>query len=134
MRRVISRPVAIMALAVLLVAVVQSLAVACPTCGEALGHQDAAHNGVAKGFFYSILFMMGMPYLLLGTFCGCMYWKVRRARAANAKALMANVPAAGSQRLAAASKVAVTSAAMPSTAEASSSAASTREKREPVEV
>ena len=27
---------------------------------------------------------MGTPYLVLATFCGCMYWKVRRARAARA--------------------------------------------------
>jgi uncharacterized iron-regulated membrane protein len=84
MRRFISSRFTIAALALLLVAALGSMAAACPTCGEALGHQGAAHNGVAKGFFYSILFMMGMPYLLLGTFCGCMYWKVRRARAARA--------------------------------------------------
>jgi hypothetical protein len=90
MRRFIVSPTATVALALLLVAALHSMAAACPTCGEALGHQDAAHNGVAKGFYYSILFMMGMPYLVLSTFCGCMYWKVRRARAA--KAMKTNPP------------------------------------------
>ena len=90
MRRIIASPIATAAFALLLLAALGSVAVACPTCGEALGHQDAAHNGVAKGFYYSILFMMGMPYLVLATFCGCMYWKVRRARAA--KAMKENPP------------------------------------------
>ena len=76
MRRVI----VIAVFAVLLVAAMRSVALACPTCGEALGQQDAAGGGVAKGFFWSILFMMSVPYLLLTTFGGCMYWKVRRAR------------------------------------------------------
>jgi hypothetical protein len=84
MRRFIVSPFATVALAIVLVAALGSVANACPTCGEALGHQDAAHNGVAKGFYYSILFMMGTPYLVLGTFCGCMYWKVRRTRTARA--------------------------------------------------
>jgi hypothetical protein len=84
MRRFIAGKLATVALAILLFAALSSVAAACPTCGEALGHQDAAQNGVAKGFYYSILFMMGMPYLVLGTFCGCMYWKVRRARVARA--------------------------------------------------
>ena len=84
MRRFMAGKFATVALAIVLFAALGSVARACPTCGEALGHQDAAHNGVAKGFYYSILFMMGMPYLVLSTFCGCMYWKVRRARAARA--------------------------------------------------
>jgi uncharacterized membrane protein len=84
MRRLVAGKFATVALAIVLFAALGSVARACPTCGEALGHQDAAHNGVAKGFYYSILFMMGMPYLVLATFCGCMYWKVRRARAARA--------------------------------------------------
>jgi hypothetical protein len=95
MRRFVAGKFAILALALLLVAALASVAAACPTCGEALGHQDAAHNGVAKGFYYSILFMMGTPYLVLGVFCGCMYWKVRRARAARAlKAAPAKDPIA----------------------------------------
>jgi hypothetical protein len=84
MRRLMAGKFATVALAIVLFAALSSVARACPTCGEALGHQDAAHNGVAKGFYYSILFMMGTPYLVLATFCGCMYWKVRRARAARA--------------------------------------------------
>ena len=88
MRRFIAGKFATLVLAIVLFAAIGSVARACPTCGEALGHQDAAHNGVAKGFYYSILFMMGTPYLVLATFCGCMYWKVRRARAA--RALQAN--------------------------------------------
>lgn len=92
MRRAVRGLILIAAFVVALLAV-QAAAVACPTCGEALGHQN---NGYAKGFYYSILFMMGTPYLILCTFCGCMYWKVRRARAA--RAAKADVLSSASRR------------------------------------
>ncbi len=41
---------------------------ACPNCKEAIAAQpggDGSHT--REGFFWSILFMMGMPFLLLGT-------------------------------------------------------------------
>ena len=39
---------------------------------------------MVKGYFYSILFMMGMPYLLLMSFGLYMYREVRKARARDA--------------------------------------------------
>ena len=59
-----------------------SLAEACPSCKESLGTCDAAAGGAdpITGYFYSILFMMSMPFAMLGTFSGYMYWQVRRAR------------------------------------------------------
>ncbi len=39
---------------------------------------------MVKGYFYSILFMMGMPYLLLTSFGLYMYREVRKARARDA--------------------------------------------------
>lgn len=78
-RRLGSRaaPVAIAAMLVLLLA---SVASACPGCKDALETNDPTHGGMVRGYFYSILFMMGTPYLLLATFCGCMYYKVRANR------------------------------------------------------
>jgi hypothetical protein len=54
------------------------IASACPTCKENL-----AHNGqnLARGFYYSILFMLSMPFLIFGGLCSYFYWEVCRARA-----------------------------------------------------
>jgi uncharacterized membrane protein len=59
---------------VLIAGVVQ----ACPTCSE--GMADAQHQSMATGYFYSILFMMSMPFAILGTFCSLAYISIRRAR------------------------------------------------------
>lgn len=59
-----------------------TLAEACPTCKDSLGATDPQHQGMVQGYFYSILFMMAMPFLLIGTFSSYMYLEVRRARAA----------------------------------------------------
>jgi hypothetical protein len=59
-------------------------AVACPTCGEGIGQSDPQGQSLAAGMYYSILFMMSVPYLILGTL-GCVaYVSIRRARLANA--------------------------------------------------
>jgi len=58
--------------------------VACPTCKDGMAANDPEHEHMVKGYFYSILFMMGMPYLLLSSFCLYMYLEVRKARARDA--------------------------------------------------
>ncbi|HEY2761832.1 MAG TPA: hypothetical protein VGI75_13845 [Pirellulales bacterium] len=60
---------------------------ACPTCSDAVAANDPEHEHMVKGYFYSILFMMGMPYLLLTSFGLYMYWEVKKARARNAAAI-----------------------------------------------
>ncbi len=79
--------------AVLLVAAVvlsmSALATACPTCKEGIAGSDPNHERMVAGYFYSILFMMSMPFLVLGTFGSFAYLSVRRARTA------AEVEAAG---------------------------------------
>lgn len=60
-----------------------SVAWACPNCKYALEENDPAKNGLAKGFFWSILFMMAMPFALVTGFSGYMYLLVRRARKLN---------------------------------------------------
>jgi hypothetical protein len=59
---------------------------ACPTCGEAMAANDPENNHMVKGYTYSILFMMGMPYTVFMCFAGYMYWEVKKARARNAAA------------------------------------------------
>ena len=63
--------------ALALVLSVPSTAAACPFCKEALG---SSGGDLVNGFFYSILFMLSMPFLIASTFGGCMYLAVRRAR------------------------------------------------------
>ena len=72
-------------LAATLVLACASVAMACPGCKDAIASQDPTHGGIVKGYFWSILFMMGTPYLVLASFCGWMYLKVRRARAEAAR-------------------------------------------------
>jgi hypothetical protein len=59
---------------------------ACPSCKESL---SASQANLARGFYYSILFMMSMPFLILGGIGGYFYWQIRKARAA-----LASQPAA----------------------------------------
>lgn len=40
---------------------------ACPNCKEALASQTGDAARLKDGYYYSILMMMGMPFLLLGT-------------------------------------------------------------------
>jgi hypothetical protein len=55
-------------------------ALACPMCKAALGSADRSHGDWVGGFFWSILFMISMPFIILGSFSGYMYVLVRRAR------------------------------------------------------
>ena len=68
------------ALLFLLVCLVASEVGACPTCKQGLAENGPAAQAMATGYFYSILFMMSMPFLILGTFGSCAYWSIRRAR------------------------------------------------------
>jgi heme/copper-type cytochrome/quinol oxidase subunit 2 len=55
-------------------------ALACPTCKQALAENGQSQDGLVRGYFWSILFMMSMPFLI---FCGMGYYfgsQVRRAR------------------------------------------------------
>lgn len=67
-------------LAIAVVAFLATAAHACPTCTDGLAQSDPQHQSVAAGFYYSILFMMSVPYMILGTL-GCLaYVSIRRAR------------------------------------------------------
>jgi hypothetical protein len=68
------------ALTLMAVVLIAGVAHACPTCSEGLANADPHHQSVAAGYFYSILFMMSMPFAILGTFCGLAYISIRRAR------------------------------------------------------
>lgn len=70
----------------LLLTLLAGIATACPTCGDGIGQSDPQGQSLAAGMYYSILFMMSMPYLILATL-GCVaYLSIRRARLAAASA------------------------------------------------
>ena len=58
-----------------------ALASACPTCANGMAGDSAQHQARIDGYFYSILFMMSMPFILIGSFSLYMYLEVRKARA-----------------------------------------------------
>lgn len=64
-------------LALICTLVVACTAEACPTCKAAI-----AENGehFVRGYFWSIIFMMSMPFLILGGLGSLFYMEVRRAR------------------------------------------------------
>lgn len=66
-------------LALGLVLTLAGASAACPTCKDSLAHDPAASN-LARGVYYSILFMLTMPYLIFGSLCAYFYWEVCRAR------------------------------------------------------
>ncbi len=74
--RVVLRSAAALAIALLLC----SAALACPTCKDQLAHDPESAN-IARGYAYSIVFMLSMPPLILGSLCAYFYWEVRKARA-----------------------------------------------------
>ncbi len=61
-----------------------NVGVACPTCQDGMAANDPEHEHMVRGYFYSILFMMGMPYLLLSCFGFYVYREVKKARARDA--------------------------------------------------
>ena len=65
--------------------VAPAAAEACPTCKDAIAQNDPQHQRMVKGYFYSILFMMSMPFVVLGTFGGMAYLSVKRARQNSAR-------------------------------------------------
>jgi hypothetical protein len=66
-------------IALFAVLAIAQTATACPMCKEAL---NAGGGDLVNGFFYSILFMLSMPFLIVSGMSGYLYLLVRRARAA----------------------------------------------------
>ena len=55
-------------------------ATACPNCKDAVDTSDPEGLNLARGYFYSILLMLAMPFTLAGSF-GCYVWReMRRQR------------------------------------------------------
>jgi hypothetical protein len=67
-------------LVVTLVLLIAGTASACPSCKAALANQEGRGGDLVSGFFYSILFMLSMPFAIFGSMSGYFYMLVRRAR------------------------------------------------------
>ena len=55
-----------------------TVASACPTCKVALANHDASQGDIVSGYFWSILFMMSMPFVMVGSvgaWIVYMYWR-----------------------------------------------------------
>ena len=61
-----------------------ALAEACPNCKDAISG-DPAQQGLAKGLYYSILFMMSMPFFIFGSLSAYFYYLVRCDQHAKAR-------------------------------------------------
>jgi hypothetical protein len=83
MKRIFDRRRLLPALAVIAVVAIVLLpagsASACPSCKVALANQEGKGD-LVTGMFYSIMFMLSMPFAILGSFSGYFYMLVRRAR------------------------------------------------------
>lgn len=65
-------------------AAIPTLAIACPNCKDALAHDPDAAN-LARGLYYSILFMLAMPAVILTGLGSLFYLEIRKARKLKAK-------------------------------------------------
>ncbi len=72
---------AVIVVAVCALACWPDVAAACPTCKEGVAQNDPQYQSMAAGYYYSILFMMSMPFIILTTFGSFAYRSVKRAQA-----------------------------------------------------
>ena len=69
--------VAVLVLAAVAAMSVMAEAFGCPNCKDAVNTSDPEGLNLARGYFYSILLMLAMPFTLVGSF-GCYVWREMR--------------------------------------------------------
>ncbi len=52
----------------------------CPTCKDGVNTADPDGLNVARGYFYSILLMLAMPFTLAGSFAAYVWREMRRQK------------------------------------------------------
>ena len=72
-----ARKIALASLILLALSAMASVASACPSCQAALS-SDTNAGDLPRGIYYSILFMMSMPFAIVGTFGAFAYRAVKR--------------------------------------------------------
>jgi hypothetical protein len=78
------RPAILVAAAALVLVCLAGDASACPTCKDGVAENDPQLQSMAAGYYYSILFMLSMPVLILTSFGSMAYISVKRAQRAQA--------------------------------------------------
>lgn len=58
---------------------------ACPNCKDGVNTSDPDGLNLARGYFYSILLMLAMPFTLAGSFAAYVWREVRRQKAREAE-------------------------------------------------
>jgi len=113
----------LVAVAVVLFLALGTTAQACPTCGAGMAEGGEAGRKMLNSWFWSIMFMMSMPFAILGSLGGYMYWIVRKARREQAAGLVAetaSVPVGNrTDEIRTATGVAIAGTAAPSVASSS---------------
>ena len=66
-------------IAIACVLILATVCDACPTCKQGVA-EGADHEQVIRGYFWSILFMMSMPFVIFTSLCTYFYVLVRKAR------------------------------------------------------
>jgi heme/copper-type cytochrome/quinol oxidase subunit 2 len=69
------------ALSAALVLALSSVAEACPGCADAQAGQGADRANIVRGYFWSIVFMMSMPFMLIGGFGTYCYVQFKKLKA-----------------------------------------------------
>jgi hypothetical protein len=76
--------VPLLLIAAVMAVVAGAEALGCPNCKDAVNTSDPDGLNVARGYFYSILLMLAMPFTLVGSFGAYVWREMRRQKAAAA--------------------------------------------------
>lgn len=55
-------------------------ALGCPNCKDGIAANDSEGMNIARGYFYSILIMLAMPFTLVSSFGAYVWREMRRQR------------------------------------------------------
>jgi hypothetical protein len=76
--RTLATPVGFAIALVVLLAAADALG--CPNCKDGVNTSDPQGLNIARGYFYSILLMLAMPFTLAGTFAAYVWREMRRQK------------------------------------------------------
>jgi hypothetical protein len=75
--RLATRHALLLAIVAIVVVLASGDLFACPTCKDGVAESDPEGMNLARGYFYSILIMLAMPFTLAGSF-GAYVWREMR--------------------------------------------------------
>ncbi len=75
--KVLRQPAVVVVVVAVVLLMASGEASACPTCKDGVAESDPEGMNLARGYFYSILIMLAMPFTLAGSF-GAYVWREMR--------------------------------------------------------